>query len=173
MVLLKGLKAEVSQIREAVQMSAATAQPICEKPRTTTQRRPSRPTHCTSWIHLLRNTALSNAPKQLFKCTNQHLTWPRREALSSSSSGLHLSGPCYRMPHPKPRCYSWIQTGEEFCQPCFRCGSSEHFRSGCRAQRPVKPVRGNPLNWKGSLHRTWCDQRHRKVPVLLQLCYTK
>lgn len=49
----------------------------------------------------------------------------------------------YPAPHSRPRCFSCMQAGEEYCQHCFKCGSSEHFRAGCKAQRPV---RKSPLN---------------------------
>lgn len=52
----------------------------------------------------------------------------------------------YPARRPQPRCFSCTQAGEEHCQHCFRCGSSEHFRAGCKAQRPVEPARRIPLN---------------------------
>lgn len=52
----------------------------------------------------------------------------------------------YPVPRPHPRCFACTQAGEEYCQHCFRCGSSEHFRAGCKAQRPAEPARKSPLN---------------------------
>lgn len=53
----------------------------------------------------------------------------------------------YPIPRPRPRCYLCQQRGEEYCQHCYRCGSSEHFRAGCRSYRgPPSTGRGIPLN---------------------------
>lgn len=52
----------------------------------------------------------------------------------------------YPARRPQPRCLSCTQAGEEYCQHCFRCGSTEHFRAGCKAQRPIDPARRSLLN---------------------------
>lgn len=128
MVLLKGLRAEVSQIIETIQKSApATSQPSSfqaehkgmqfyhqQPPATVQEYQPALgPGH-------VRETAQF---QQRFA--------PQRY---------------YSAPRPRPRCFACIQSGEEYCQHCFRCGSSEHFRAGCKAQRLIKPARESPLN---------------------------
>ncbi|MEQ2234564.1 hypothetical protein ILYODFUR_032879 [Ilyodon furcidens] len=53
----------------------------------------------------------------------------------------------YPVPRPRPRCPACQQQGENFCQHCYRCGSSEHFQAGCRGNSgiPTK-ARDYPLN---------------------------
>ncbi|MEQ2166926.1 hypothetical protein GOODEAATRI_033542, partial [Goodea atripinnis] len=53
----------------------------------------------------------------------------------------------YPVPRPRPRCPACQQQGENVCQHCCRCGSSEHFQAGCRGNSgiPTK-ARDYPLN---------------------------
>lgn len=144
MVLLKDLQAEVLQIRETMQKSTATAQ-------ITTSGGPEN--------HYPAPTFTSHPSHQLDPSSTHHYYPQRPRAALQPYYPMSSLAPRrgtaqfqqrfapqrYYMPRTQPRCYVCIQTGEEFCQHCFRCGSSEHFRAGCRAQRPVKPA-SNPLN---------------------------
>ena len=160
MVLLKDLRAEVSQIRETMQKSTATAKPSSGgpedyypaptfTPHLSYQLDPSAhhfyPQHSSA--------ALQQRPGAALQPYHQHQA-PNLAPFGGPAQFQQRFAPQrYRTPRPQPRCYSCIQAGEEYCQHCFRCGSSEHFKAGCKAQRPVKPVRGNSLNEKGSLQR--------------------
>lgn len=52
----------------------------------------------------------------------------------------------YPTPRPRPRCSGCRQRREEYCQHCYRCGSSEHYRAGCRGYIPSSATRDKPLN---------------------------
>lgn len=143
MVLLKDLRAEVSQIRETIQKSTSTTPPTSGGPE-----------------HRYFTPTFTPHPPYQEDPSSQHCSPQRPQAAlqpyypaagSASTRGIaqfqqRFAPQRYYMPRPQLRCYGCIQTGEEFCQHCFRCGSSEHFRAGCKAQRPVRPARGNPLN---------------------------
>ncbi|GAA6092353.1 uncharacterized protein LOC106567938 [Tachysurus ichikawai] len=47
----------------------------------------------------------------------------------------------YPARRPQPRCLSCTQAGEEYCQHCFRCGSTEHFRAGCKEEKESEELK--------------------------------
>lgn len=128
MVLLKDLRAEVSQIRETIQKTTpAPQQPFPIKAEQ----------NCMPFYH-------------------QHPPAAAQEYHSAHGPG-HVHGTAqfqqrfapqryYPSPRHRPRCFACVQAGEEYCQHCFRCGSSEHFRAGCKAPRLTKSDKGSPLN---------------------------
>lgn len=150
MVLLKDLRAEVSQIRETIQKSTPAPPPYPP---------PSRePEHLSAPFPVF-------APSQPspFKAEQNHMQFYHQQQPATVQEYRPALGPghvretaqfqqrlapqrYYPAPRPRPRCFACIQAGEEYCQHCFRCGSSEHFRAGCKAQRLTKPAREGPLN---------------------------
>lgn len=147
MVLLKDLRAEVSQIKETTQKSTVAA-PIAGGPEdhypapTFTPRLPDQEPHPS---YELEPFARTFYPQRSQTALQQYSPVPR-PARGTAQFQQRFAPQRYQMPRPQPRCYSCIQTGEEFCQHCFRCGSSEHYRAGCKVQRPVRQARANTLN---------------------------
>ncbi|XP_033182193.1 uncharacterized protein LOC117152945 [Anabas testudineus] len=144
-VLLKDLKAEVSQIRESIQQPETGPKP-----------------------HPPIGKEIDNQAAH-----HQHYFRPQFMAWDQGPPAFHQSGGAppgyqavggprvtgtaqfqqrfapqrYPMPRGRPKCFACQQRGEEYCQHCFRCGSSEHFRAGCRGYRGFPNAeRGTPLN---------------------------
>ena len=143
MVLLKDLRAEVSQIRETMQKSTSMTPPTSGVPED----------HCPAQSfkpqpsYQLDPSAQHFYPQRSPTTLQPYYPAPASAPMRSTAQFQQRFAPQrYYMHRQRTRCFTCIQTDEEFCQHCFRCGSSEHFRAGCRVQRPVKPARGNPLN---------------------------
>lgn len=150
MVLLKDLRAEVSQIREAIQKSPP------EPPQYLT---PSRERENVSGPYPMFSTPQPSPYKTESNAMPLYYQHPpaavgeyqpafSRGRMRETAQFQQGFAPqqYYPAPRPQPRCHSCIQAGEEYCQHCFRCGSSEHFRAGCKAQRSAGPTRRSPLN---------------------------
>ena len=128
MALLKDLRAEVSQIRETIQKSApATPQPSSFKAEQ----------NCMQFYHQQPPATVQEYRPAL---------GPGHVRETAQFQQRFAPQRYYPAPRPRPRCFACIQAGEDYCQHCFRCGSSEHFRAGCKAQRLTKPAREIPLN---------------------------
>lgn len=125
MLLLKDLKTEIAQIRETFQKNdpvTVRSPPVyrgndCEAAYQSVNVQPP----FVPWNNPTRVTA----PAQF-----QQRFAPQR----------------YPTPRPRPRCFGCQQRGEEYCQHCYRCGSNEHFRAGCRRYQAPDLRRGAPLN---------------------------
>ena len=150
MVLLKDLKAEVSQIRETIQRSRP-APPQYPQPSREPANMPApypvflppQPPHCNN----------ESDPMPFYQQQPPTAVQEYRPAFGpgltrETTQFQQRFAPqrFYPAPRSRPRCFFCMQAGEEYCQHCFRCGSSEHFRAGCKAQRPVEPARKSPLN---------------------------
>lgn len=150
MVLLKDLRAEVSQIREAVQRSTPVT--------------PLYPLQSTEPANVSTPYPMFPHPQPLpYQTESNTILFYHQQsptAVQEYQQGFdsgRMRGTAQfqqRFPpqrynpvsRPRSRCSACVQAGEEYCQHCFKCGSSEHFRAGCRAQRPVEPARKSPLN---------------------------
>lgn len=145
MVLLKDLRAEVSQIRETMQKSTAISPSSGEPEHLPTHYPPpaSAPQPAYRFETPPRHYYSQHPPGAV---QHYHRTPSPAHMRGTAQFQQRFAPQRYYVPRPQPRCYACAQTGEEFCQHCFRCGSSEHFRAGCRAERPVKPTRGSSLN---------------------------
>jgi len=150
MMLLKDLKAEICQIRETIQKpTSAPPQylPPSREPATVPSPYPvfsppqSSPYKTESndmpFYHQHSPTAVQEY-RPAFS--------PGRMRETAQFQQRFAPQRFYTARRPQPRCSSCTQAGEEYCQHCFRCGSSEHFRAGCKAQRPSEPTRRIPLN---------------------------
>lgn len=149
MVLLKDLRAEVSQIRESIQSAHVSPHHFGSN---------KGPENTSAPYHVFmppQHPSVQNEPKTV-PYYSQQIPGTVQEYRPAPGPGLTRETTqfqqrfapqrYYPVPRPRPRCYSCTQRGEEYCQHCFKCGSSEHFRAGCRAQREAKPARDIPLN---------------------------
>lgn len=150
MVLLKDLRAEISQIRETIQRS--TPAPPQYPPPSREPANMSAPYPVFSPPQPSPYKAESNAMpvyhQQPPAAAQEYRPAFRPAQMRETAQFQQRFAPQrnYQAPRPRPRCYACIQAGEDYCQHCFRCGSSEHFRAGCKAQRVVEPTRRSPLN---------------------------
>lgn len=148
MVLLKDLKTEICQIRETIQRPT-TAPPQCLSP----SREPT--------IVPSPYPVFSPSQSSPYKTDSNDMSFYHQQSPTAAQEYRPAFSPgriretaqfqqrfapqrFYPARRHQPRCLSCTQAGEEYCQHCFRCGSSEHFRAGCKAQRPV--ARRIPLN---------------------------
>lgn len=150
MVLLKDLKAEISQIRETIQKSTSTPPqypPSSREPENVSAHYPVF-SHSQFPPYKAESTVMPFYPQQPPAAAHEYRPsfGPGRVRNTAQFQQGFAPQRHYPTPRPNPRCFSCIQAGEEYCQHCFKCGSSEHFRAGCRAQRPVGPPRQSPLN---------------------------
>lgn len=151
MVILKDLRAEVSQIRETMQRSTAPAQPVTNggpvdhyaaptfTPYQQYQLDPS-----AQPFYMQHSPAVQQRPQAALQ---PYYPTPGPAPMRGTAQFQQRFAPQrHYMPRPQPRCSFCVEAGEEYCQHCFRCGSTEHFRAGCKAPKPIKPARGMPLN---------------------------
>lgn len=149
MVLLKDLRAEVSHIRETIQKS------IPEPPQYPPPNREPEKMSVPFSVFA--------PPQPSFKTEQNSMQFYAQQPPATVQKYRPAFGPgpvretaqfqqrfapqrYYPASRPRPRCFACIQAGEEYCQHCIGCGSSEHFRAGCKAQRLTKPAREGPLN---------------------------
>ena len=132
MVMLKDLKAEVAHIRESMQ------KPTPQQYQSTDREHG----HMPAYNH-------PSGPVQ------GH--WPAQGQGPMREMAQFQQGPApqqfYTAPRARPVCFNCRQNGVERCQHCFNCGSSEHFRAGCRMYRGPRPTRDSTLNEERSLPR--------------------
>ncbi|MED6243969.1 hypothetical protein ATANTOWER_031823 [Ataeniobius toweri] len=134
MVLLKDLRAEVSQIRETIQKNTTTL--------------PKQPAQ--SFEQVSSASPVFSPVEQPFRSMSPVLPFYPQQHPELQQEYRPLYGPgqmrettqfqqrfaprrYYQKSHPQPRCFACAQANEEYCQHCFKCGSTEHFRAGCRA----------------------------------------
>lgn len=150
MVLLKDLRAEISQIKETIQRSPPAPpqypppnrEPVNVSAPCPVFPPPQPPNYKTEF------NAMPFYPQQPSAEVREYhpAVTPGRMRGAAQFQQRFAPQRYYPAPRPQPRCFSCVQAGEEYCQHCFRCGSSEHFRAGCKAQRRVAPTRESPLN---------------------------
>lgn len=145
--MLKDLKTEVAQIRESIhnKEDKTKQQPaMCQEteygfPHHMTYA----PPHLSSWNK--EGTAMYNyqgGPLQEYQATSGP-----RLMRGTTQFQQRFAPQRYPAPRPRPRCLACQQQGENFCQHCYRCGSSEHFQAGCRGYRGLATTtREHPLN---------------------------
>lgn len=134
-VLLKDLKAEVSQIRESIHKTETAPKPYTTR-ETGDYGAGSHPAYVQPEFHQPRGPVLEH-----------RAAGGPRFMTGSAQFQQRFAPQRYPMPRPRPRCFVCQQQGEEYCLHCYRCGSSEHFRAGCRGYRgQFNTVRERPLN---------------------------
>lgn len=147
MVLLKDLRAEVSQIRETIQKNAnaqsrqpppsseqvSTASPVFSPTEQSFRSMsPMMPVYPQQHPELLREYRPLYDPG-----------WMRGTAQFQQRFAPQRY---YQRQRQQPRCFACTQANEEYCQHCFRCGSTEHFRAGCRADKAAHSTYRGSLN---------------------------
>lgn len=147
-LLLKGLKAEVSQIMETIQKTTPSQypKPITEQTNMFIPCQVYPPYRAEAnpvpnYQHP-QTTAVQRYQPML---TNEPMLGTRQMRGTAQFQQRFAPQCHYHSPHPYCRCYGCIQAGEGYSH-CFRCGSSEHFSAGCRADRMARPVSQGPLN---------------------------
>lgn len=148
MVMLKDLKAEVSQIMETIQKNTS---PLYPSPSTECQKLPvSSPMFSTpqSPPYGAESNTMPYYHQQQPVATREYRPTfgPGRIRETAQFQQRFAPQQYYPARRPQPRCVACIQEGEEYCQHCFRCGSTEHFRAGCRAERRAKLESRGHLN---------------------------
>lgn len=146
MVLLKDLKAEMSQIRESMYK---TDNPPSLYPGT------SNTTECVNHPPYLQPQHTEQRWSNE-RAAVGHLPGEREQRYHSTHNQRFIAGPAqfqqgfapqrYPEPRPRPRCSGCRERGEEYCQHCYRCGSSEHYRAGCRGYISSNTTKDKPLN---------------------------
>lgn len=155
-VLLKDLKAEVSQIRESMYKTEVTPKLYPHANKETdfgeANHLPYAQPQFTAW-NKESATALHQpaGPVQQYQVAN-HPRFVRENAQFQQ----RFAPQRYPTPRPRPRCFVCQQQGEEYCQHCFKCGSNKHFRAGCRGYRGLSAtVRDTP-------NEKWLPPRDRE-----------
>lgn len=156
MVMLKDLKAEVAHIRESIQKPTQGPQQYQPAGR----EQDHTPAHHPMYV-----------PPQYPPINREHENMPAYNHPSGPIQGHWTAqGPrpmrettqfqqrfapqrFYPAPRARPVCFNCRQNGVEYCQHCYNCGSSEHFRAGCRMYREPRPTRESLLNEERSLPR--------------------
>ncbi|KAJ0022376.1 hypothetical protein NQD34_009866 [Periophthalmus magnuspinnatus] len=109
---LKGLSAEIAQIKETLQQPVSSLQSYAPPPVMHYDRDPQRQFHSHQG--------------------------PRQRSQPSQYQALHYSN---RLARRERMCHVCQQTGaNERCTHCYLCGSGEHFQAGCR-NRGMRPSR--------------------------------
>ncbi len=157
MVLLKDLKIEMAQIRESIQRTEHPTgwnSPVnMEMDREAAQHPMNSQPQSAPWI--IESTAALHQNSRLVP-DYRGGACPRR-VVAPAQFQQRFAPQRYSMPRPRPRCFGCQQRGEEYCQHCYKCGSDEHFRAGCRRyQGQPDMVREAPLN------REWLPPRDRE-----------
>lgn len=117
---LKGLSAEIAQIKETLQQPMF--QPYAPPPVRRPVRDPEPPVAQQQYYY---NQPQATTPTQPLRAPHWYTNRPA---------------------HVPRRCFVCQQTGaDERCTHCYRCGSGEHFQAGCKI-RGVRPAREDPLN---------------------------
>lgn len=130
---LKGLSAEIAQIKETLQQTRFQPQPY-----TPPAGRPDR------------DSPLPVSPQQYYSSYSQsQMPAPMQPQYGP---GQYPN----RSVHAPRRCFVCQQTGtNERCMHCYRCGSGEHFAAGCKI-RGIRPSREAPLNMERLPPRDRC-----------------
>ena len=128
---LKGLSAEIAQIKETSQHPMFQSQPGGSPPAGRLGRDLQPPMY-----------------------PQQYHSQPQAPTPLQPQQGHH---PYTNRPTYIPRrCFAYQQTGAEGrCMHCYRCGSGEHFQAGCKI-RGVRPSREAPLNGRRLTLRDEC-----------------
>lgn len=134
MALLKNLSAEVSQIRESIQL-----------PQTAVEQGLSSPG--------FRNYGPATHPECPFPGYWPNYNTGQRGRTAQFQQGFAPHRLSTQTRSQRRRCFNCQQSDtESYCTHCYRCGSSEHFFAGCRA-RAVNSSRDAYLNERGLLPR--------------------
>lgn len=156
-VILKDLKAEISQIRESIHKTEAIPKLYSpagkEIDYSATNHLAYVQPQFTTW-----NKESATAFHQPSGPVQEYQTaGGSRLKTATAQFQQRLAPQRYPMPRPKSRCFMCQRRGEEYCEHCYRCGSSEHFRAGCKGYRgPPSAIRETPLN------EEWLPPRDRE-----------
>lgn len=130
---LKGLSAEIAQIKETLQHGRFQPQPYTP-PAGRPDREPQRPVSTQQYY------SSYSQPQTPVPIPPQY------------GPGQYPS----RSNYAPRRCFVCQQTGtNERCMHCYRCGSREHFQAGCK-DRGIRPSRETHLNGKRLPPRDGC-----------------
>lgn len=146
-VLLKDLKAEVSQIRESIHKTETTPKLYPSANKETDYGAPNHTSYSQPQFAAFSKDSSTSFHQPSGPVQEYRAVGGPRVMTGAAQFQQRFAPQRYPMSRPRPRCYMCQQRGEEYCQHCYRCGSSEHFRAGCRGYR-VSPgaVRESPLN---------------------------
>ncbi len=134
MALLKNLSAEVSQIRESIQLSQTAVEQGLSSPG-------------------FRNYASATHPECPSPWYWPHYNPGQRGRTAQFQQGFAPHRLSTQTRSQQRRCFNCQQSDtENYCTHCYRYGSSEHFFAGCRA-RAVNSSRDAYLNERGLLPR--------------------
>lgn len=130
---LKGLRAEIAEIKETLQQTRFQPQPYAP-PAVRPDRAPQPPA----------------LPQQYYNSYSQS------QAPTSIQPQYGPNQYANRPVRAPRRCFGCQQTGaNERCTHCYRCGSGEHFQAGCKS-RGMRQPREAPLNGEGLPPRDRC-----------------
>lgn len=134
-VLLKDLKAEVSQIRESIHKTETTPKMYPPASKETDYGAANHPSYFQPQYAAWNKESATafhqpGGPLQEYRAAGGP-----RLMTGAAQFQQRFASQRYPMPCPRPRCHVCQLRGEEYCQHCYRCGSSEHFRAGCRGYR--------------------------------------
>jgi len=139
MALLKDLKAEMSQIREAMQ-----------QPQYTPRQRPPAEGPGSAAVQQFQGQQMQGMPQGYWSTSG-----PRQRGGTAQFQQRFAPQRSFLPPNRgrMRRCVGCQQSGaDDYCMHCYRCGSSEHFMAGCRVSGQ-RPFGGDPLNGQGLLTR--------------------
>ncbi len=132
MALLKNLSAEVSQIRESIQLSQTAVEQGLSSPG-------------------FRNYASATHPECPFPGYWPHYNPGQRGRTAQFQQEFAPHRLSTQTRSQRRRCFNCQQSDtENYCTHCYRYGSSEHLFAGCRA-RAVNSSRDAYLNERGLL----------------------
>lgn len=146
-VLLKDLKAEVSQIRESIHKTEPAQKLYSPTSKETDYGTVNHPVYVQpQFAGWNRESATAfhhpDGPMQEYRATGGP-----RLVTGTAQFQQRFAPQRYSMPRPRPRCIVCQQRGEEYCQHCYRCRSGEHLHAGCIGYRGQSSVgRETPLN---------------------------
>lgn len=149
---LKGLSAEIAQIKETLQQTRFQPQsepPLVVWPERNQQPLASPPQSYSAYVQ-------PQAPAPLQFGHDQPRA-PRQMQYGAPFQMQHGPSQYTSYPPRAPRrCFTCQQSGmNERCMHCYRCGSAEHFQAGCR-NRGIRPAGETPLNREGLSPRDGC-----------------
>ena len=136
LVLLKDLKAQVSQIRESIHKTETAPKLYPPVDKELGYGPANHPAYAQPQFHQPRG------PVQEY-----HAAGGPRFMTGTAQFQQRFAQQRYPMPRSRPRCFGCQQQREEYCTHCYKCGGSEHFHAGCRGYRGISSaVRERPLN---------------------------
>lgn len=156
MMMLKDLKIEVAHIRESIQKPTQGHQQYLPAGREQDSMPAYHPMHIPSqYPPMTREHENMPAYNHQPGPTQGHWSAQGPRPMRETAQFQQRFAPqrFYPGPRARPICVNCRQNGVEYCQHCYNCGSSEHFRAGCRMYREPRSNREGPLNEERPLPR--------------------